>query len=85
MVWIVLPLSWISKPFTFSKKNAFGRLRRRISATSKNNVPRVSSNPNLLPAKENAWQGKPAQSTSKLSGINAFVDSLVISPKGTSP
>src|SRR5690606_21084027 len=56
-----------------------------ISATSKNNVPLVSSNPPRFPAIENAWQGKPAHKTSKLSGISCFVSSFVISPHALYP
>ena len=54
IVSIVCPLSWINRPFTFSRKKAFGRFLRRISATSKNKVPRVSSKPSRLPASEKA-------------------------------
>mgnify|MGYP003418238824 CR=1 FL=1 len=56
-----------------------------VSTNLKNRVPLVSAKPLRFPAKENAWQGNPAQRISKSLGILFFVLSLVISPKGTSP
>ena len=79
----VLPPSWLLRFFTFSRRTAFGRYRFIISATSKKRVPLVSSNPLWYPAMEKAWQGNPAQSRSKLWGIDAFVSSRVISPYGS--
>ena len=46
-----------------------------ILATSKNKVPLASLNPNCLPARENAWQGKPA---SKTSNSGSSDDSIVV-------
>ena len=85
MVLNVFPLSWMTSPLTFSRKNAFGCFLFSMSATSKKSVPLVSANPKRFPANEKAWQGKPAHKMSKLSGMNFFVDSSVMSPKGTSP
>ena len=52
MVVSVLPLSCDSKPGTFSKSRNGGRFSAMIRAISKKTVPRVSSNPSLLPATE---------------------------------
>ena len=81
----VFPPLWLRKPFTFSRKTTFGFFRLIISATSKNKVPLVSSNPPRFPAIENAWHGNPAHNISNPLGINAFVSALAISPNGHSP
>ena len=90
----VFPLSCETRFLTFSRKNALGRWRLMMSATSKKSVPCVLSlnpvsRPRLFfldtPAIENGWQGKPAHRTSKFAGMYFFVISCVMSPKGISP
>lgn len=73
MIEKVLPSSWDTRFFTFSKNATLGFLSDIILATSKNNVPLASSKPNCLPAKEKAWQGKPASKTSKSGNSDASI------------
>ena len=56
-------------------------------AISKNKVPLVSSNPNRLPAIENAWQGNPPQmiSTFPLSFLNSSSETSRMSWNSISP
>ena len=70
-------------PGTFSRNKRVGFLTAAIRAISKNSVPLVSLNPFLLPAIENAWQGKPPQIRSisgKSSGLIFVASSKYISP-----
>ena len=50
---------------------------------SKNSVPLVSSNPNLLPAMLNGWHGNPAHKISCAGMSSAQIS--VISPFGSDP
>lgn len=67
-----------TSPSTFSRIKPAGSFFFKILSTSKNKVPRVSVKPNLFPAAEKDWHGKPAQQMSK-SGIS-FSLTCVISP-----
>src|SRR5665647_514045 len=80
----VRPPSWLRSPATFSRKRISGFLSAASLNTSKIRVPRISSNPRLLPATEKDWQGNPPHQHSA-SGKSPGLIALMSDPYHSSP